>query len=328
MGGQPVKPGSTPPNPNPAPGGNKATPAKPTGPMPGQNPYQPFENDRLNWLTADKEAAAPAISRLGGTKPSLILFIGSGDKDHCCARAFERAVFKDQTVVTFAKDNFITVRLDRESDIAKQFEIKRPSLVILDSEGEEVARFIDCTEPRWVVPIFEECTKRSKEIKARTTEWTPRIARAELFADEGKTKDAAAIVAKALRIERLSRSTKEKLGRVAKSLDDKAQARLDAAKANEPSDVIAAWVEYRSIRDDYWALPASARAKTAIAAIEKDPANKDKLKAARDAEAKGKPATDGTKSEPKAPAKPDAEPPMPVPAPRPEDPTPRSSEDE
>ena len=121
---------------SPAVSSEGASPGAGAAALQGQNPYQPFENDRLDWLSADKEAAAPAISRMGGTKPSLILFIGNGDKDHCCARAFERAVFKDQTVVGIAKEHFITVRLDRDGDVAKKFEIKRPSLVILDTEGD------------------------------------------------------------------------------------------------------------------------------------------------------------------------------------------------
>ncbi len=211
-------------------------------------------------------------------------------------------MFKDQSVVNTAKEHFITVRLDRASDVAKTFDIKRPSLVILDTEGDEVARFIDCTEPRWVLPIFELCLKRAKEIKVKTAEWGPRIGKAELMNDEGKVKDAAAIVAKALKVDRLSRSAKEKLGRLAKSLDEKAQARLDAAKAQESSDVGAAWVEYRAIRDDFWGLPSSAKAKAAITAIEKDPAHKEGLEAARKAEASGK--KDETK---KADAKPSSE---------------------
>ncbi len=256
--------------------------------MPAQPPYTPFENDRLSWLKADEEAAAPALSKLGGSKPSLLLFIGHGDKDHCCAKAFERAVFKDQSVVAAAKEHFIAVRLDRESSVGRKFEIKKPTLVILDGEGAEVARFDDCTEPRWVLPVFEECLKRTRVVRARTAEWAPRIGRAEALVEEGKLRDASALVAKALRVERLGRAVKDKLDRLAATLDEKAQARLDAAKDRESAEPIAAWVDYRSIRDEFWGLPGALRAKERIAALEKDPANKDRLKAAREAESAGK----------------------------------------
>jgi hypothetical protein len=278
----------------------------------GQDPYKPFENNKIDWLNPDSETAAPAMSRQGGgSKPALFLFIGYGDAEHCCARTFERAVFRDQDVVAFVRENFLSIRLDRSGEVAKKLGINNPSLVMLDCEGEEVCRFVDCSEASLVLTLLKETVTRSNELRARTATWQPQVLRAESLTNEGKTREAATIMVKALRLDHVTKILKEKIAQVAKSLDDKAEERMAAAKAKEAEDAIAAWRLYREVRDDFWGLPAWTRAKAAIVAIEKNPANKDALKAAREAEAKGK---KKAAEEPQAPA------PAPAPAPKENDP--------
>ncbi len=347
MGGQPLRPGQ--PS-NPGKPGQPGTPG-PSRPVPkgtpratpggggaigGQDPYKPFENNKVDWLAPESETAAPAMSRQGGSsKPALLLFIGRGDAEHCCARTFERAVFRDQDVVAYVRENFLSIRLDRSGEVAQKLGIKNPSLVILDCEGEEVCRFVDCSEASLVLDLLKEAVSRSADLRARTAAWQPQLLRAEALTNEGKTREAATIMVKVLRLEHVTKLLKEKIAQVAKSLDDKAQERMAAAKAKEAEDAIAAWRLYREVRDDFWGLPAWTQAKAAIAAIEKNPANKDALKAAREVEAKGKKRTaEEPPAPPKAndPPKPGVEEPKPgveePPAPPPMEPAPPARDPE
>jgi len=247
----------------------------------GQNPYKPFENDKLDWLAPDKESAAPALSRKGGSKPAIILFIGYGDAEKCCARTFERIIFKDQSVVDLAKSSFITVRTDRESEIAKSFKVKGPEIVFQDGEGDEVARFIECTNAPLVLEVMKECLAHKRDTDRISGEWTRAVAKAEKFLTDGNAREACAIIARSRKEPRIGRALRDKLEAVEKTLGDKAGVLATDAKSKESTDPGAAWLIYRTVRDDYMGLPASTAAKAAMTALEKDPANKEKLHEAR-----------------------------------------------
>jgi hypothetical protein len=249
---------------------------------PGQDVYKPFENNKLPWLAGNNETAASALSRQGGQKPSLILFLSSSDSNKCMARNYERVVFRDQSVVDFAKANFVCVRLERLGPQAKPFNVNGPELIVQDSEGTEVARFIECTTPSLVMDLLKECVTRQKEVAEKSKEWAPKLAKADEAFTKGNIRDAASIVAKAHKETKLSRFLRDKAENLEKALEDKALAILaDARTKDQAGDTAAAYSLYRTVKNDYAGLPSSTAAKTAMTSMEKDPAKKEKLREAR-----------------------------------------------
>lgn len=277
-GSGPQKPGGAGRNPGPAPGGR-------AGPLLGgaaQKPYAPFENDALAWLKPGSETAAAALARVDGSKPSVLLFVGAADAANCCAQNFERTIFRDESVVGLVKDGFVAVRVDRTTEDAKGFSVSQPTIVVQDAEGDEVARFISCTQSAWVLGVLNEALAVDREIKARSAVVAPRIARAEKLLADKKPRETSPIVCKALKETRLSRSLRDRTAALVKALGDEAQARMDAARArDEAGDPGQAWSIYRAVRDDYWGLAPSNAAKAAMSALERDPVKKEKLREAR-----------------------------------------------
>lgn len=198
------------------------------------------------------------------------------------AKNFERAIFRDQSIVSLAKDNFLAIRIDRTGEVAKSFGVKGAELVIQDSEGDEVARFVECTETKLVLGIMQEALQRQREIQATSKEWAPKLAKADELLSAGKDREGSEVLAKALREKSLNRFLREKLARLVSSVEERARVRLDAAKQQDESgDAGAAWKSYRGVRDDFWGLGPSSAAKAAMAALEKDPEKKQKLREAK-----------------------------------------------
>src|SRR5437899_644258 len=58
--------------------------------------YAPFENETVKWLKPDADDAKPAMAHSPGKLPAVLLFVGTGDANSCCAEAFERGLFTDE----------------------------------------------------------------------------------------------------------------------------------------------------------------------------------------------------------------------------------------
>jgi hypothetical protein len=247
-----------------------------------QKPYVPFENDRVSWLEPQSEAAAPAVSRKGGTKPSLLLFLSHEDGEKCMARNFERSVFRDAAVVNLAKDAFLCVRIDRTSSLCEPFALNGPELIIQDGEGDEIARFIECTDSAFVFEIMKEAIARCRETAKKGAEHAPRLARVEKLMSDGQTRDASAIVAKAKKEPRLSKFLREKVANLEQGLCDLAAPRLAEASAKDAAgDTPTAWKLYREVRDDFEGTTPSQQAKDALVALGKVPEKRAKLREAQ-----------------------------------------------
>ncbi len=114
----------------------------------GQAPYAPGENDRLPWLALSVD---DAIKQEEGTiRPILVLYYKSDMAKDCCAANFERIVFKDRSVVEFAK-KFKCVRTTEMSEgKIKQYglDTKKPAIFLFDAEGGLLHKVQVCQNPR------------------------------------------------------------------------------------------------------------------------------------------------------------------------------------
>ncbi len=224
----------------------------------------------MAWRTPDKapELAAPALARPPvANKPSILIFIGGGDSNNCCAKNFERSIFRAPDIVQLCADKFLCVKADRASDVAKPFNLKTVAIIVQDAEGNEVARFTQCTDGNKVLAAMKEALND----KARTTtgQYTKELEKAEKLLH-----DCSAVTGAALKA-RIVRALRTKFLGIDQSLADAAAPRLDEAKAKDGSgEVGTAWILFRGIRSDFQGVSASDTAASFMAEIEKDPENK------------------------------------------------------
>lgn len=149
------------------------------GPISGQDPYTPFENDRVTWSGGSSETGRtfvvpPPEADVEVRRPAILLFVSGQDGASCCAANYERFVFKDKKVVELAKEQFATVRADRgglSEDELKAWKLTRakPALILTDSEGLIAARWDACTSASVVHAAMVQVLKRSR-VKARHAE--------------------------------------------------------------------------------------------------------------------------------------------------------------
>jgi len=146
-----------------------------------QKKYVPFENSQLSWRSEDeahlKEIApgsgsmirreSTSIFSVPRGKRGVIRLISGRDADDCCAKNFERTLFRSPKVVKFAKKYLIPYRFDRDSGLGRRIHKRyglneaKPSVLVLDWEGEVLYKTQHCINPG-------DCLKGMADARALT----------------------------------------------------------------------------------------------------------------------------------------------------------------
>ncbi|MDC3379260.1 hypothetical protein OAX78_03155 [Planctomycetota bacterium] len=144
----------------------------------GQDPYSPFENDRLQWQTDSSEGGAAVLAERSSDvialrQPAIVLFLAGQDSANCCAANYERIVFRDRQVLRLARE-FAQLRVDRtyvDDQTLARFEVtpQAPALLLLDNEGVVRGRFERCTNAAQVKDLMV-LVLRASRAKARVAE--------------------------------------------------------------------------------------------------------------------------------------------------------------
>ena len=140
--------------------------------MAGQDPYRPFENDRLPWRVGSSEEGRPFLlpprdGELEFRQPAILVFVAARDATGCCAANYERFVFRDKKVVELTKQAFVAVRVDRAALGKEELEAwglkaAQPALLVTDCEGQVAARWDACTSASTVYPALLQVLRRSR----------------------------------------------------------------------------------------------------------------------------------------------------------------------
>ncbi len=191
-------------------------------------------------------------------------------------------VFKNPEIISLAKSSFECYRLDRHGPTATdRFLLHTVAIIVKDSDDNEVGRVIECTTVD-VVLGFMKAALDDRAVKAKAGEWTPKVARMDAAISAGQYLEATLALEKAQKETRLPRSIQDALVRIAGVLDRTADQRFaDAKKKDDTGDAGGAWIGFRRVKHDFPGRPAAKAAEVAMAAIEKDPRKKEKLRDSR-----------------------------------------------
>ena len=114
-----------------------------------------MENTKLPWRGSEKpgESFAQKMNLKEG-EVALVLLVSENDSDDCCAKNYERTLFRNGKVVSYAKKSLVPFRFSRSFSFGKSLykkydlELKKPAVLVLDADGDLLYKRQRCTEPR------------------------------------------------------------------------------------------------------------------------------------------------------------------------------------
>ena len=201
-----------------------------------------MENTQLAW--SDLGDGYGLDQRLSGGKLGLVLLISSSsDSKHCCAKNYERTVFRSPKVVKYAQKSFVPIRLDRSHGTGKQlyakYELleKNPAVLVVDKDGDLLYKTQLCTEPR-------DCLKGMQTamlLTSRRQAYAPKVNKRLAIAREGiNSKEYRDALISLGRINKkyLTAPLRKKVARYYKKLESDARKRLKVASRYEKKNAL------------------------------------------------------------------------------------------
>jgi hypothetical protein len=98
-----------------------------------------------------------------------VLLIGSSDSKDCCAKNYERTLFRDKKVIKFAEAHAVSYRLDRSGSAGTRFysqhslNKKKPAVLVFDTYGDLLYAAQKCEDPRDVVKKFKSVRRLAQK---------------------------------------------------------------------------------------------------------------------------------------------------------------------
>ncbi len=201
-----------------------------------------MENTQLAW--SDLGDGYGLDKRLSGGKLGLVLLISSGtDAKHCCAKNYERTVFRSPKVVKYAAKSFVPIRLERSKGLGKQLYAKydlldkNPAVLVVDKDGDLLFKMQQCAEPK-------DCLKGLQTamlLTSRRQAYAPRVNKRLAIARDGingkKYRDALISLGK-INKKYLTAPLRKKVARYYKKLESDARKRLKVASRYEKKNAL------------------------------------------------------------------------------------------
>lgn len=196
-----------------------------------------MENTQLAW--SDLDGTYRLDKRLAGGRLGLVLLISAkSDKEHCCAKNYERTLFRAPKVVKYARKSFVPIRLDRSYGLGKQlyatYELmeKNPAVLVVDKDGDLLYKTQLCTEPRDCLKGMQTAMLLTKRREAYTPTVDKRLASARGSINEKEYRDALFSLSK-INKKYLTAPLRKKVARYYKKLESDARKRLKVASRYE-----------------------------------------------------------------------------------------------
>lgn len=227
--------------------------------MAGQDPYRPFENDKVTWIAPESEGAqgvagARPSDDLAQKTPGLFLFLSGQDTTSCCAANYERFVFRDRRVLDLSR-SFVTMRIDRTGapeELLQRLGVRRekPAIVLTDGDGLVRARFDACTSAKDVVEAMQ-VTLRAAALKARVAERARELFKeAAVALERDGFRDAGVVLRKILRLEDTPFAALPRAERELAAIAARGETELASARALE--DLTVRYDRLLHLRHEFW----------------------------------------------------------------------------
>lgn len=196
-----------------------------------------MENKQLAW--SDLGGKYNLEKHLSGGKLGLVLLISSAsDAENCCAKNYERTLFRSPKVVKYAKKSFLPIRLDRGYGLGKElyasYELseKNPAVLVVDKDGDLLYKTQQCTEPRDCLEGMQTAMLLTRQREAYAPTANQRLASARESINEKNYRDALISLGR-LNRKYLTVPLRETVARYYKKLEFEARKRLKTAVAYE-----------------------------------------------------------------------------------------------
>jgi hypothetical protein len=211
-----------------------------------------MENSKLPWQSAWSEGASAWQGKL-----ALVLLLAGSDGADCCAKNFERTLFRDDKVLKFARKNFAPYRLERMEGPGLKFydkfklNVKKPAVLVLDTDGDPLFAVQKCINPGDCYKGLAAAVTRAAQKTALTVKAQASFEKAETLIGEKKYGEAVDALQK-IPAAKIARPLREKVERKLKALEAYAHRRLaSAAKYEEKKNFERAREIYSDVSENF-----------------------------------------------------------------------------
>lgn len=212
--------------------------------------------------------------------PGLLLFLAGGDSQSCCAKNYERFIFRDKKVLDLAK-RFTTVRVDRSGlsqEDLNRWELKRekPAILLLDGDGLVRARFDACTSASDVAEAMVAVLKAAAAKAKVAQDMTEAFAEVDELMKAKAWREAGVALRKLARLKGGPVAGVPRAERLLAAIARTGEEELTAALALPTCE--ARYTRLLELRHIFWDFPAVERIRLELTALVEGEATKDAIR--------------------------------------------------